>query len=134
MPIISSIESKNQLIVHRCRGELNVQDFMKAFDAAIELYGYQPGMNVLWDVQQLKLGTPFGSIQRMVSHINFKREERGTKYRLAVLTGSTIQVAIANIFKSLASTLSFNVSTFTNEDEARVWLFEPKVNQDSIVS
>jgi hypothetical protein len=130
MPIISSIESKHQLIVHRCRGDLNVQDFIEAFDAAFELYGYKPGMNVLWDLQLLKLGTPFGSIQRMVSHINFKREERGTKYRLAVVTNSTIQEAIVNIFRSLASTLSFCVSAFPNEEDARAWLLEVNVAQN----
>lgn len=122
MPIISNIETKQFLIVHRCTGKLSIQDFINAFDAVLEYEDYQPGMNVLWDVQQMKIKNNFENIQQLVSHVSFKRKSRGTGYRLAAITNSSMQKMLAKIFKALASPLSFNVAVFNNEADARAWL------------
>ena len=114
------------MIVHRCTGKLSIKDFIDAFDSAIQLEGYKIGMNVLWDVQNMKIENHFENIQQLVSHVSFKRKSRGTGYRLAAITESSMQKMLANIFKALASPLSFTISVFSNEDDARAWLMETR--------
>jgi len=126
MPIKSNIETENFMIVHRCTGKLSVKEFIDAFDNAIQLDGYEVGMNVLWDVRDMKIENHFENIQQLVSHVSFKRKSRGTGYRLAAITDSSMQKMLANIFKALASPLSFTISVFNNEDDARAWLMETR--------
>ena len=122
MPITSTIEAEHNLIVHRCEGKLSVKDFVDAFDTVMQLEGYQTGMNVLWDVRLMTIKTHFENVQQLVSHVSFERKSRGTGYRLAVISNSAMQKMMASIFKALASPLSFTISMFSNEADARSWL------------
>jgi len=122
MPVISTINSDLHLLEHCCRGSVQVLDFIDAFDAAIELPGFERSMSVLWDLREARIDAKPEEIQALVTHVGLKREHRGTGYRLAVVAGDAMLIMLADIFKALSSPLSFQVRVFRDIDEARSWI------------
>ncbi len=122
MPVISTINSELHLLEHCCLGTVQVQDIINAFDAAIEMPGFERSMSVLWDLRDAKIDAKPDEMQALVTHVGLKREYRGTGYRLAVVAGDAMLIMLADIFKALSSPLSFQVRIFRDIDEARSWI------------
>lgn len=122
MPVISTINTELHLLEHSCRGTMQVQDIIDAFDAAMELPGFERSMPVLWDLRDAKIDAPPEEMQALVTHVGLKRGHRGTGYRLAVVAQDAVLIMLADIFKALSSPLSFQVRIFRDIDEARNWI------------
>lgn len=122
MPVISTINSELHLLEHCCRGSVQAQEFIDAFDAAMDLPGFERSMSVLWDLREAKIDAKPEEMQALVTHVGLQRERRGTGYRLAVIAGDAMLVMLADIFKALSSPLSFQVKIFRDIDEARSWI------------
>ena len=122
MPVISTINSELHLLEHCCRGTVQVQDIINAFDAAIDMPGFERSMSVLWDLRDAKIDAKPDEMQALVTHVGLKRDHRGTGYRLAVVAGDAMLIMLADIFKALSSPLSFQVRIFRDIDEARSWI------------
>ena len=122
MPVISTINSELHLLEHCCRGSVQAVEFIEAFDAAMELPGFERSMSVLWDLRDARIDAKPEEIQALVTHVGLKREHRGTGYRLAVVARDTMLIMLADIFKALSSPLSFQVRVFRDIDEARSWI------------
>ncbi|NNF95688.1 MAG: STAS/SEC14 domain-containing protein [Halobacteria archaeon] len=122
MPVISTINSELHLLEHSCRGTLQAQDIIDAFDAAMKQPEFERSMSVLWDLREAKIDATPEEMQALVTHVGLKRGHRGTGYRLAVVAQDTMLVMLADIFKALSSPLSFQVRIFRDIDEARSWI------------
>ena len=122
MPVISTINTELHLLEHSCRGTMQVQDIIDAFDAAMELPGFERSMPVLWDLRDAKIDAPPEEMQALVTHVGLKRGHRGTGYRLAVVAQDAVLIMLADIFKALSSPLSFQDRIFRDIDEARSWI------------
>jgi len=61
-------------------------------------------------------------IQELVTFVALRRQSRGTGYKLAIVADERIQHMLADIFKALASPLSFEIAIFLEENSARQWL------------
>ena len=122
MPVISTINSELHLLEHSCRGDVQAEEFIKAFDAAMELPGFERSMSVLWDLREARIDSSPEEMQALVTHVGLKRAHRGTGYRLAIVAQDAVLVMLADIFKALSSPLSFQVRVFRDIDEARSWI------------
>ena len=122
MPVISTINSELHLLEHCCRGTVQAQDFIDAFDAAMKLPGFERSMSVLWDLREAKIDAKPEEIQALTTHVGLKRDHRCTGYRLEVVAGDAMLIMLADIFKALSSPLSFQVRIFRDIDEARSWI------------
>lgn len=126
MPITSKINQQLHLLEHTCRGNLKVQDVIDAFDAAIQLPGFERSMSVLWDCRDIRIDARPDEMQALVTHVALMREQRGSNYRLAVVAEDRVLIMLADIFKILSSTLSFEVKIFEDLEAARRWLSATK--------
>ena len=122
MPVISTINSELSLLEHSCRGNVEAKEFIEAFDAAMDLPGFERGMPVLWDLRDARIDATPDEMQALVTHVGLRRVHRGTGYRLAIVAQDTVLIMLADIFKAMSSPLSFQVKIFPDIDEARNWL------------
>ena len=93
MPVTSRINHKLHLLEHTCRGALKVQDIIDAFDAVMSLPGFERSMPVLWDLSDTRIEAPPDEMQALVTHVELKRDDRGTGYRLAVVAQRRLDIA-----------------------------------------
>lgn len=124
MPIESEVDVATRLVVHRCLDRVTMRDIMQAFDRITTHPDYRPGMNVLWDLRDAVLAATPEELQTLVTHVALERNKHGTAYRLAVVATESMQLMLADIFKALATPLTFQVQVFRNPDKARRWLTE----------
>ncbi len=122
MTIITTINQEQQIIEHVCTGRVTFRDFEQAFDKAMQMEGFHGGMNVLWDLNHAKIEAAPEEIQELVTFVALRRQSRGTGYKLAIVADERIQHMLADIFKALASPLSFEIAIFLEENSARQWL------------
>lgn len=122
MPVTSKINHGLHLLEHTCRGSLKAQDLIDAFDAAMKLPGFERSMSVLWDCRDSRIDARPDEMQALVTHVALMREQRGSDYRLAVVAQDTVLIILADIFKTLSSTLCFEVKIFQDIEEARNWI------------
>lgn len=122
MPVISTINTQPYVLEHRCRGTLQAQDIIEAFDAAIDLPGFERGMPVLWDMRDARIDASPEEMRALITHVGLKRGNRGTGYRLAIVAQDAVLIVLADIFKALSSPLSFQVRIFRDIKEARSWI------------
>ena len=122
MPVISTINTELHVLEHSCRGTLKAQDIIDAFDAAIELPGFERSIPVLWDMRDARIDVSPDEMQTVVTHVALMRGSRGTGYRLAIVAKDTVLVMLADIFKALSSSLSFQARIFRDIEEARHWI------------
>lgn len=122
MPVISTINTELNVLEHSCRGTLLAQDIIDAFDAAIDLPGFERSMPVLWDMRDARIDASPDEMQALITHVGLKRGNRGTGYRLAIVAQDAVLIILADIFKALSSPLSFQVRIFRDIDEARNWI------------
>lgn len=122
MPVTSRINHKLHLLEHTCRGTLKAQDIVAAFDAAINLPGFERSMSVLWDCRDSRIDARPDEMQALITHVALRREQRGSDYRLAVVAEDTVIIILADIFKALSTTLSFEVKIFQDITTARNWI------------
>ena len=122
MPVISTINTQPHVLEHRCRGTLQAQDIIEAFDAAIDLPGFERGMPVLWDMRDARIDASPEEMRSLITHVGLMRGNRGTGYRLAIVAQDAVLIVLADIFKALSSPLSFQVRIFRDIKEARSWI------------
>ena len=122
MPVISTINTELHVLEHSCRGTMQAQDIIDAFDAAIELPGFERNMPVLWDIRDARIDASPDEMQTLITHVGLMRGSRGTGYRLAIVAQDTVLIMLADIFKALSSPLSFQARIFRDIDEARSWI------------
>ncbi len=121
-PISSNINTKLNLIHHVCSGKILSTDVIAAFDRVVADKDFNPGMSVIWDFHKARIDVGPEELQALVTHVGLKRQHRGTGYRLAIVADDAMMRMLADIFKALASPLSFEVQIFPNPDEAIAWV------------
>lgn len=122
MPIESDVDVAAGLVRHHCTDRVPMRDIMQAFNRITQHPDYRPGMNVLWDLREAVFATTPDELQALVTHVARERNRHGTGYRLAVVASDSTQTMLADIFKALATPLTFQVRIFRNPDKARAWL------------
>ncbi len=126
-PISSNINTKLNLIHHVCAGKISSTDVIAAFDRVVADKDFHPGMSVIWDFHKARINVGPEELQALVTHVGLKRQNRGTGYRLAIVADDAMMRMLADIFKALASPLSFEVQIFPTPDEAIAWVASASV-------
>ncbi len=124
MPVITRVHPEENIVVHTATGQLEIADITAAFDRALEIPEFRPGMNSLWDLREAAVVSTPDKLQELVTHVALSREKRGSQYRLAIVAQDSVLLMLADIFKALSSPLPFKVGIYREFDEAWDWLVD----------
>ncbi|MBD3610347.1 MAG: hypothetical protein HUJ30_07330 [Gammaproteobacteria bacterium] len=122
MGVVSTIDSKRNLVIHSVAGELTLSDIKVA---AVKLYDnpdFRADMGILVDLRD---GTAKDlsndDIQEFIMMTRAMDEKRGTG-RTAFLAERDVDYGISRIFKSLLDDTSRRIGVFRDHQQAIDWL------------
>ena len=129
MPASWEIDVQARLTTVTVTGKFTVD---QAQQTLLELYA-QPSYNLpmddLWDLREALVDIGPGDMLRFVRFIFGRRGGPRTDRTALVVTGGGHQFGLSRMYQTYADTiLSLPVSVFTDIDEARAWLGDPRAS------
>ena len=121
-----SIDPASNLVAITVVGDFGLSDIATTFDEMLRDPTFRPGMDILWDLRQANIHADPGDTTRYSMHVRANRERRGANYRAAAVANDPQAVALAQVYKALASDLVVEVKVFNTPEAARAWLAKPK--------
>jgi hypothetical protein len=122
MPVATTINRDERLVLFRCSGQIVFSEIRRAFDQMMQDPGFQPGINALWDLRSASIGVRVQEIPDILAMIQSRQQERGTGYRVAILVGGSPDFGLSSMFEMKAATMPFDVRVFRSYTQATQWL------------
>lgn len=122
MPVATTINRNERVVLFRCSGEIGVSEIRRAFDQMMSDPGFEPGIHALWDLRTASIGVRVQEIPDILSMIRERQDERGRGYRVAILVGGSPDFGLSTMFEMKAATMPFDVRVFRSYNQATQWL------------
>jgi hypothetical protein len=122
MPVATTIQPGERVVLFRCSGEVVLSEIRRAFDQMMSDPGFEPGAHALWDLRAATIGVRAQEIPDILSMVSERQEKRGTGYRVAILVGGSPDFGLSTLFEMSASKMPFSVRVFRSYNQATQWL------------
>ena len=106
-------------------GDFGLEEMSAAFDNMLRDPLFRPGMDIVWDFRLANVRAAPGDPTRLTMHVRANRQRRGSNYRVAAVITDPQAIALAHVYKALASDLITEVKVFETLEAARAWLAAP---------
>ena len=100
-----------------------------ANDAFIELLEhrlFRHNMHACYDFTQAIIETDMKELEQHAEFVSHYTHQRGTTYKLAMVTDETLNSALLNVYRLLISKTTIEAEVFSRKKQALLWL-----NQDA---
>jgi hypothetical protein len=122
MPIRVNIDSQANLVTLTCSELLTYHDFATAFEERVSHPHYKPNMDILYDLRTAAIDMTLQELKQAVVLFKTRQAERGTDFRLAVVTATVSTYGFVNLYQAQAEELPEEIRIFDNLTAARQWL------------
>lgn len=123
MSIQTEMFAEQGFVVHHVSESISIQEIQAAWGPLLQDPGYQPELNVVWHftpgtVMSISAQDIADMVKKVAAHIR----ERGSAYRLALVSSDDLNFGVSRMFEGLATQLPLSVLVFRQLDDALEWV------------
>ena len=123
MPIETTIDVEKGLIIRKVIGKFLISDLEAAYAYSFEHPDYKPSMNALWDLHESDIaGVSSEELTEAVQLVQSVSDKRGSNFKVAFVAPDEVSYGITRMFEAYGNDLGFQMSSFRNMDDAKIWL------------
>lgn len=123
MTVQSEIFPGQGYVVHSVLGPISIQEIQAAWAPLMKNQAYHPELNVVWHFMPGSvLSISAEDMPEMVKKVAAHIRERGSSYRLALVSDDDLNFGVSRMFEGLAAQLPVSVSVFRELDDALAWV------------
>jgi hypothetical protein len=121
MPIETSIDTRNDLILRTLSGAVEAGELLEALEATLHHPDYHPGMKSLNDLRESTHSARVEDIQQVAGLI-LKHVDRLEGGRAAIVVSSAVSYGMGRMLQAYADDAPLEIAVFFDMAEARRWL------------
>ncbi len=105
-------------------GEFTMAEYSGAMKAFMDSDVFRPGMNTLWDLQELTVESVTTDVVKTVADYMeaFAPQHEGLTWKVALVVGADVVYGVSRMFTAYAESAPNQVMVFRSMDDAEAWL------------
>ena len=123
MPIKYQIDSEHNLIIRTVSGTLTSSDVLNVLNESLDDKDFVKDMHAIWDISNAEIHQiTVDTIKTIVEHIKTHLNNRGSKYKIAIVAPEDLNFGISRMFATYGSDLPVSIGIHRDIDDAYRWL------------
>ena len=123
MPIKYKIDSEHNLIIRTVSGTLTSSDVLNVLNESLDDKDFVKDMHAIWDISNAEIHQiTVDTMNTIVEHIKTHLNNRGSKYKIAIVAPEDLNFGISRMFATYGSDLPVSIGIHRDIDDAYRWL------------
>lgn len=123
MPIKNQIDSEHNLIIRTVSGTLTTPEILNAFNDSLDDKDFVKDMHVIWDISNAEMHqVTVDAMNTIVEHIKTHLNNRGSKYKIAIIAPEDLNFGLSRMFATYGSDLPVSIGIHRDINDAYRWL------------
>lgn len=123
MPIRNEIDTEKNLIIRTVSGTLTSAEVLNAFNDSLGDKSFVKDMHVIWDISNAEMHQiTVDAMNTVVEHIKTHLNNRGSKYKIAIIATEDLNFGISRMFATYGGDLPLPIGIYRDINEAYRWL------------
>ena len=126
MPIALEYDKRNDILIARASGKVNLADVKLAETQVISAEEYSPDVDTIWDVRTMD--EQYVDREFMESVISLRQQQFQVRKAalLALVADSELKFGLSRMFEMLSSDFQQAIQVFKSTDQAVAWIIQTR--------